>query len=72
MSDKPVIGIGGSRESMGEDFPDELRCVNECDGGDVCVNTDTGICRICGQEHIIDTSEFLVSLESTVEEVTIN
>lgn len=33
----------------GTDIPDELRCPNECNGGDVCVDTKTGQCKVCGQ-----------------------
>lgn len=54
---KPVIRIFGTREQLGEDFPKELRCINECDGGDVCVDTDTGICSVCGLEHIIEPTD---------------
>lgn len=32
-----------------KDIPDELRCPNECDGGDVCVDVSTGQCSECGQ-----------------------
>ena len=51
---KETIKILGTRESLGEDFPKEVRCANECDGGDVCVSTDTGICSVCDKKYIIE------------------
>lgn len=69
--DKPLIRIFGTKASLGKDFPTELRCHNECDGGDVCVNTTTGICRICGLKHIIETGDLLVRLELSAIDITL-
>lgn len=56
-----TISIFGTKESLGEDYPTELRCHNECDGGDVCVSTETGICSICKEQYIIEETEFIFS-----------
>ena len=32
---------------LGEKVPDEVKCPFNCDGGDVTVNTKTGICKVC-------------------------
>lgn len=69
MPKKPMIRIFGTKESLGEDFPKELRCSNECDGGDVCVDTTTGVCSICGQEHIIETGDLKVNLDISAEDI---
>jgi hypothetical protein len=66
----PTIKILGTRETLGEDFPKELKCFNECDGGDVCVDTETGLCSICGLKHNIEETEVIVEeTEEIVKEL---
>ena len=42
------------------DIPQEVRCPNECDGGDVCVDTITGQCRICKNVFTIQPTNITV------------
>ena len=55
-----TIKIFGTPESLGEDFPEEVRCPYECDGGDVCVDTETGVCSVCKRVFDIQPTEFIV------------
>ncbi len=55
-----IIEILGTPETLGEDWPTEVRCPYECDGGDVCVNTETGICSVCKTVFDIQPTEIIV------------
>ncbi len=55
-----TIDIFGTPESLGEDFPKEVVCPYGCAGGDVCVDTETGICSECKRVFDIQPTEFIV------------
>lgn len=59
MANDGTISILGTPESLGEDWPKEVRCPYECDGGDVCVDTETGICSECKTVFDIQPTEFV-------------
>ena len=43
-----------------EVIPDEAICPYECDGGDVCVDTKTGICKVCKRVFTIHPTQIIV------------
>ena len=55
-----TIEILGSPETLGEDWPSEVLCPYGCAGGDVCVDTETGICSECGRVFVIQPTEFVL------------
>lgn len=50
--------IVGEIHVMEGDIPSELLCPYGCDGGDVCVDSTTGICKFCKREFDIIPTVF--------------
>ena len=44
------------------DIPNTVACPNECDGGNVCVDTKTGKCDFCGQYFNIVSTKIEVKV----------
>jgi len=53
-----IISILGKESD--KNYPEQVRCPNECDGGDVCVNTKTGVCEFCKEVFLIQPTDFIV------------
>jgi len=65
-----TISILGTPESLGEDWPKEVKCPYECAGGDVCVDTETGVCSECKRVFDIQPTEIIVGPDE--EELTLS